>query len=98
MSMATLVYTYDQIDNDEKLLSGSLAQIDNCTRMYTDETALATSMEFRERIANYQRRNQSYLDSHPWETGRFKVSFIEDNSRSPKILKTVWGVGYKIEG
>ncbi|MBR5046769.1 MAG: response regulator transcription factor [Eubacterium sp.] len=22
---------------------------------------------------------------------------IEDNSRSPKILKTVWGVGYKIE-
>ena len=23
---------------------------------------------------------------------------IEDNSRSPKILKTVWGVGYKIEG
>lgn len=23
---------------------------------------------------------------------------IEDNSRNPKILKTVWGVGYKIEG
>ena len=23
---------------------------------------------------------------------------IEDTSRSPKILKTVWGVGYKIEG
>jgi DNA-binding response OmpR family regulator len=23
---------------------------------------------------------------------------IEDNSRSPKILKTVWGVGYKVEG
>ncbi len=85
MSMATLVYTYDKIDNDEKLLSGSLAQIDNCTRMYTDETALATSMEFRERIANYQRRNQSYLDSHPWETGRFKVSFIEDNSRSEEV-------------
>ena len=23
---------------------------------------------------------------------------IEDNSKSPKIVKTVWGVGYKIEG
>ena len=32
-----------------------------------------------------------------FDLGRLREK-IEDNSRSPKILKTVWGVGYKVVG
>ena len=82
MSIATLVYTLGDSLNEEKLLSGSLRQIDNCTRLYTDEIEMRNGTEFKYRIDCYLQLNSA---TNPNNKGSFKLYFIEDNAKKEEM-------------
>ncbi|MBR4262466.1 MAG: hypothetical protein IKQ35_03800 [Bacilli bacterium] len=84
MSMATLVYTFGDPLNEEKLITGSLRQIDNCTRLYTDEVEMRNGSEFKYRIDSYIQRNSASIENSP-NTGQFKIYFIEDNAKRDEL-------------
>jgi hypothetical protein len=85
MSLATLVYSLGDPMNEEKLITGSLRQIDNCTRLYADEVEMRNGSEFKYRIDSLLERTSVITNVYPTTEGRFILYFIEDNSRREKL-------------
>ncbi len=85
MSMATLVYSLGDPMNEEILLTGSLRQIDNDTRLYADEVEMKNSPEFNYRIQTYLERTLGIDNANPNKQGRFILYFIENNASREQL-------------
>ena len=80
-----LVYTLEGSNTEEKLMTTSLQQVDNSTRLYANPSDLRNSIGFRKQIDSYEARNKEFMEENPYAKGKFKVYFIEDNANKEEV-------------